>query len=130
MNSIKALVSGIIFIIVSILTLQLAYLLITVGFNNLAKTYPALNEIPGVLSYFIVIPVVLLIMYTGGYLTAIISKQKNNSGVAHSFLVGAVTVSIMMWMAVENAELTAKGILISILMLVATLIGGVKGERD
>ena len=121
MNSLKAIISGVIFIFITALLMQLAYIFIAVGYNNLAKTYPYLHEISGVFRYLIAIPVFLGIMFLGGYLTATIARSKE---LLHSMIVGAITISTMMWFALSNAELTTMGIFINVLMLLCTVLGG------
>lgn len=122
MNSLKAITSGVVFIIVAILLMQLAYLLITVASNHFAKTYPFLDEVPAYFTYLITFPVFVGIMFTGGYLTAVISQQK---AVLQTIIVGLITTGGMMWLALENAELTTKGIVINLVLLGATILGGV-----
>ncbi len=121
MNSLKAVISGIIFIFVAAMIMQLAYIFIAVGYNALAKDYPYLNEISGIFRYLVAIPVFLAIMFTGGYLTAVIANSKE---LFHSLIVGAIAIVTMMWMALANAELTTRGIVINLLMLLFTVLGG------
>ena len=45
MKSIKAIAIGSLFIIILGLVVQLAYIFLAVGYNDLAKSYPFLNEI-------------------------------------------------------------------------------------
>lgn len=121
MNSLKAIISGIIFIFVAAMLMQLAYIFIAVGYNALAKDYPYLNEISGIFRYLVAIPVFLAIMFAGGYLTAVIANSKE---LIHSLIVGAIAIVTMMWMALTNAELTTRGVIINLLMLSFTALGG------
>jgi len=121
MNSLKAIISGIIFIFVAAMIMQLAYIFIAVGYNALAKDYPYLNEISGIFRYLVAIPVFLAIMFAGGYLTAVIANSKE---LIHSLIVGAIAIVTMMWMALTNAELTTRGVIINLLMLSFTALGG------
>lgn len=121
MNSIKAITAGIVFIIVATLLMQLAYLFIAVSYNSLAKSYPYLNEISGIFRYLTTISVFIMIMFAGGYLTAMIVETRV---LIHSFIVGFITTAGMMWMALENANFTTTGIIINSLMLIATTLGG------
>ena len=107
MNSLKAIISGVIFIFVAAMLMQLAYIFIAVGYNSLAKDYPYLNEISGIFRYLVAIPVFLFIMFAGGYLTALIVNSK---ALIHSFIVGAIAIVAMMWMALSNAELTTRSL--------------------
>ena len=127
MNRIKAIATGIIFIIVALLMMQLAYLLIAVSYNSLAKSYPFLNDISGIFRYLVAIPVILGIMFAGGYITAAIAT----SGVLmHCLIVGIITSSGSLWMALENADLTFTGAIISIMMLVLTAVGGLYWKKE
>ena len=126
MNSLKAIVSGILFIIIVTLLMQLAYIFIAVGYNSLAKDYPVLNEITGIFRYLIAIPVFIAIMFAGGYLTAVIA---NNKVLLHCLAVAVITTGGMMWMALENANLTSSGIIINVLMLLATTAGGLYWKK-
>jgi len=127
MNSIKAIVTGIIFIIVALLMMQLAYLLVAVAYNSLAKSYPFLNDISGVFRYLIAIPVILGIMFVGGYLTADIASS---SVLMHCLVVGIITSGGSLWMALENADLTITGALLSIMMLLITVAGGLYWQKN
>jgi len=121
MNSLKTIVTGIIFIIIAILLMQLAYLMIIVGLNSLAKDYPALNNISGTVGYLFTITTIIAIMFAGGYLTALIAEKRI---LLHCLIVGFITIGGMIWMSLENAQLTSIGILINTLLLIATLLGG------
>jgi len=126
MNSIKAIITGVIFTVVAILLMQLVYLIVVVGYNSVAKDYPFLNDLGGTFRYLVAIPVLLIIMLIGGYLTGLIVKTKE---MFHAFVVGVITVTLMMWTALKNADLTITGIVIIILMIVATVAGGLLAKR-
>jgi len=121
MNSLKAIISGVLFIFITALLMQLAYIFIAVAYNNLAKDYPYLHEISGIFRYLIAIPLFLGIMLMGGYLTAAIAKSKE---LLHCIIVAAIAIFTMMWFALSNAELTPAGVVINILMLLFTVFGG------
>ena len=120
MNSIKSILSGIIFIFIASLVMQLAYLFIAVAYNGFAKDYHVLHEFSWVFRYIIAIPLFLAIMFVGGYLSAVIAREKV---LIHSLIVGAVATGVMMWMALQNADLTSKGIAINLVMLLTTVAG-------
>ena len=121
MNSVKAIISGVVFIVVAILFVQLAYLFAAVVYNNFAKDYPVLADISPYFRYLIAMPGFLLIMVLGGYLTALIAQQKV---ILHCLLVGLLTTGSTMWMALENADITSTGLMINLLMIGATIAGG------
>ena len=121
MNSIKAILAGSLFIFIAGILLQLAYIFMAVGYNALAKNHPALHEISPYFRYLIGIPVFIIIMFIGGYLTALIAKTRV---LLHSGIVGILTVTGMMWPLLDKADLTVTGIVVSTLSLIATLAGG------
>ena len=127
MRSIKAIVAGSLFIVIVILLMQLAYIFIAVGYNSLAKHYPVLHEITGYLRYLIGIPVLMLIMFAGGYITAAVA---NNRVLLHCLAVGLITAGGMTWLALENTYLTLTGMVVLILSLAATTAGGLYWSRE
>jgi len=127
MRSIKAIVAGSLFIILVILLMQLAYIFIAVGYNSIAKHYPFLNEISGYFRYFIGIPVFLLTMFFGGYITAHVA---NTRVLLHCMTVGMITAGGMILLAMKNSNLTLTGIAIFILAIIATTAGGLHWKRD
>lgn len=127
MRSLKAIVAGTLFIVVVILLMQLAYIFIAVGYNSLAKHYPLLNNISAYFRYFIGIPVVMLIMFFGGYITASIA---NNKVLLHCLVVGCITAGGMILLALQNSNLTITGIVVFILSLTATAAGGLYWLTD
>ncbi|MFV9614895.1 MAG: hypothetical protein ACNYZG_03010 [Gammaproteobacteria bacterium] len=131
MKSIKAIAAGSIFIIVVILFLQLAYIFIAVAYNAMAKDYPFLNDISGSFRYLIGIPVFVVTMFLGGYITANIANMKTSIKVwLHCIAVGLLTTGGMMYSALENTNITITGIVVFILALVATTAGGVYWQKN
>jgi hypothetical protein len=130
MRSIKAIVAGSMFIVVVILFLQLAYIFIAVGYNSLAAAYPVLNEISGVFRYLIGLPVFLMTMFAGGYVTANIANMDDNVKVwFHSIAVALITVGGMMYSAIQGYDLTLTGIVVMVLALGSILAGGLYWKR-
>lgn len=127
MNSIKAIIIGGVFIVISLLLLQLLYLFVAVAFNQLMLDYPLLATYSGYLRYLIGIPVLLLIMFYGGYLTAEFAVSKV---VLHSSLVGVLLSVGMVAMALQNTELTGLGALLSLLLVLTTAAGGLHWQRQ
>jgi hypothetical protein len=131
MRSLKAIAAGCLFIIVVIMFMQLAFIFIAVGYNALAKDYPLLNEISGSFRYIIGIPVFLVTMFFGGYLTATIADSRILARVLlHCFAVGLITAGGMMYSALENTNLTSTGIIVFLLALVATTAGGLYWQKN
>lgn len=124
MKSLKAIVVGSAFIIIAILFLQLAYIFIAVAYNALAKDFLFLNEISGYFRYIVGIPVFMLTMFAGGYITAYIADMNTyvKTGL-HSLVVGLITVGGMMYSAMVNSSLTLTGIVVIVLALSATAAG-------
>jgi hypothetical protein len=130
MRSIKAITSGSVFIVVVILFLQLAYMFIAVGYNLLAAGYPVLNEISGIFRYLIGLPVFLIVMFTGGYITANIANMDDNIKVwFHSVVVALITVGGMMYSAIQSYDLTLTGVVVMVLALSSILAGGLYWKR-
>ena len=127
MKSIKAIAAGSLFIIVVILFLQLAYIFIAVAYNALAKDYPFLNDISGYFRYLIGIPVFMVIMFVGGYITANIARIKVW---LHCIVVSLLTTGGMMWSALENTDLTTTGLVVFMLALIATIAGGLYWQKE
>lgn len=122
MNSIKAVGIGCLFIIILGLLAQLAYIFIAVGYVELAKNWPFLNQITGYFRYTVAVPVFFLIMFMGGYITTAITKQK---ALLHCFVVGVITLAIMIAPLLDEREFTTSGIVVFILALLSTMVGGV-----
>lgn len=133
MRSIIAIIAGCVFIVITILLLQLVYIFVAVAYNALAKDYPFLNEIAGSFRYIIGIPVFIVIMFIGGYITASIANTKAETRVwLHSIVLGLITSGGMIYPTLENSDITTTGIVVILLSLVATMAGGMywrKGIR-
>ncbi len=127
MRSTKAIIAGCLFIIVVILFLQLAYIFIAVAYNALAKDFQFLNDIVGYFRYIIGIPVFILIMFFGGYITANIA---HTNVLLHCIAVGFITAGSMMLMALQNSNVTITGIIVFILALSATTAGGFYWQKN
>lgn len=131
MRSLKAIIVGGLFIVIVILLLQLAYIFIAVGYNALAIDYPFLNEITGWFRYLVGIPVLMVVMFAGGYITASIADIKDKRIIlVHCLVVGGLTVGGMMYFAMENASLTMTGIVVTLIALIASSAGGAYWLRN
>lgn len=126
MRSFKAILAGSLFIIVVGLVIELAYIFLAVGYNSLARNYPWLSEISIYFRYVIGIPVLFLIMFIGGYITADVAKQKV---LLHCLVVAMITNGVMLASALENRELTLSGLVVAVLALASTLAGGWYWQR-
>ena len=125
MRSIKAIITGIIFIFVVLLLVGLTYIFVAVGYNALAKEFPFLNDISGIFRYLVGIPVFLLTMFVGGYITASMANMHTYIKVwVHCLAVGLITIGGMMYPAMEYSSLTLSGIVIIILAFSALSAGG------
>lgn len=125
MRSIKAIVAGSVFIVVVILFLQLAYIFIAVAYNSLAADYPFLNDIAGSFRYIVGIPIFIVTMFVGGYITAHIADMGASAKVClHCIAVGLITSGGMIYPTLENSDITTTGIVIFILAIAATTAGG------
>lgn len=131
MRSIKAILAGIVFIIVVMLLLQLAYIFVAVGYNALAKEFPFLNEIAGMFRYILGIPLFIATMFIGGYITANIANMVASVKIwLHCLVVGLITSVAMLYPTLENAEITITGIVVFVLSLVAATGGGLYWQKN
>jgi len=131
MRSIKAIVAGSLFVVFVFLILQLAYVFIAVGYNALATDFPFLKNITGIFRYLIALPVLIVTMFIGGYITAGIANVHTNLKVwFHCMAVGFITVGGTMYSALENSSLTLTGIVVIIIALSASSAGGFFWLRD
>ena len=121
-QSIKAILTGALFMIIASLLMKIAYIFLAATYHNLSVQYPFLNDISGFIRYLIAIPVFIAIMFAGGYITAGIARRKT---LLHSFMVGLATISIMMIVALQtSAGITKTNLVTYIVMLLATTAGG------
>jgi len=127
MRSLKAITTGIIFIIVISLLMQLAYIFVAVAYNSLANNYSFLADISGSLNYLVGIPLFMLIMFSGGYITALIATKRV---VLHCAIVASVTTGGMILWSLENAQLSLTGIIVFILAILSASAGGIYWQRD
>lgn len=127
MKSLKAILTGSLFIIIVGLLTELVYVFLAVGYNSLAKDYPVLNEISVYFRYLIGIPVIFLIMFIGGLITADLAKK---NVLLHCLVVAFITVGVMMLSAMENMQLTSSGLVVSLFAILATLFGGWYWQRN
>ena len=131
MRSIKAIVVGSLFVIVVFIILQLAYVFIAIGYNALAVDFPFLKDISGIFRYLLALPLLMITMFIGGYITADIANVHTNIKVwFHCFAVAFISVGGMMYSALENSSLTLMGIIVIILALIASFAGGFYWLRD
>jgi hypothetical protein len=127
MRSIKAILAGSLFVIIFTLLMQLLYIFVAVGYNALARHYPLLNEITGVFRYLIGIPLFMLIMFAGGYVTAYVARSRV---LLHSFIVGLITFGGLLLWALQNYQTTVTGLVVLVLALVSTTAGGYYWQRE
>lgn len=126
MKNIKAIVAGSLFISFIILLMQLAYIFIAVVYNSISKHHPFLNETSSYFRYFIGIPLIMLALFFGGYITAHVA---NIRVLLHCIAVGAITAGGMILLSMKNSILSSTGIAIFIPCLVATTAGGLYWKK-
>lgn len=126
MRSIKAVVAGVLFIVVAGLIIQLAYIFIAVGYNSLAKNYPFLHEISIYFRYLVGIPSFFLVMFAGGLITADVAQKRV---LLHCLLVALITIGMMLASVVDYLQLTFSGLVVFILAAASTLAGGWYWQR-
>ncbi len=125
-NSLKGIISGILFIIISMLLMQLVFILLAVAYNSIANDLVFLKNIKWVLKYILGIPVFIGIMFLGGYITTWIAKTKP---IINSIIVGLAVMISMMWSALINAELTIIGAILSVAMIIVIILGGLFASK-
>jgi len=131
MRSVTAIALGSLFIVVMILLLQLAFIFIAFAYNSLAKDLIFLNEISSYFRYILGMPVFLLTIFSGGYITASIANMNASIKVwFHGIIVGLITVGGMMYSALDNSDLTLMGVVVFMLALSATIAGGLCWQRN
>jgi len=131
MSVLKAIVVGCAFILVTILVLQLVYIFVAVGYNALAQDYPVLNDIVGIFRYLIGIPFFIAIMFAGGYITANVANIEARVKVLLlCMVVGLISAGAMIYPTLKGSTLTATGIVIFILALMATTAGGLYWQKN
>lgn len=126
MRSIKAVVAGVLFIVVAGLVIQLAYIFLAVGYNSLARNYPFLYEISIYFRYLIGIPSFFLVMFVGGLITADIAQKKV---LLHCLLVALITIGMMLASVVDYMDLTFSGLVVFVLAATSTVAGGWYWQR-
>jgi len=127
MRSLRAVAAGSIFIIIISLLMQLAYIFIAVAYNSLTKSYPFLADISGSLNYLIGIPLFMLIMFSGGYLTALIATKNI---ILHCTIVACLTAGGMILWSLENSQLSLTGIVVIFLAIISSAAGGLYWQRS
>ena len=131
MRSITAIFVGSAFTLSVIFLLGLIYIFLAVGYNKLAADLPFLNDISSLFRYLIGIPVFIVTMFAGGYITAKIARINTNLKTwLHCLAVGLITVISTMYSALEHSSLTSTGIVVTILALSASSAGGFYWLRD
>ncbi len=118
--------SGIAFIIIAMLLIQLIFLLLAVAYNMVASEYLFLKNIQWIFKYLLGVPIFVAIMFIGGYITTSIAQSKS---IINNIIVGSVVVVSMMWSALANAELTLSGVVISLVMMGVVIFGGAYPKR-
>jgi len=127
MRSLKAIAAGGAFIVIVVLLIQLAYIFIAVGYNSLASDYPFLKDISGYFRYVVGIPVFSTVMFTGGYITASLAKERV---LLHCIIVAILTISGTLFPVLQGSELTTTGMVVIVLILVATTSGGLYWQKS
>lgn len=121
MNSLKAIVSGVLFIIIVTLVLQLIFLLLAVSYAELAQDYPVLQSVRGYFRYVVGIPVALLVMFLGGYLTAAIARTRV---IVHCIITATISLLIAIVPALDYSSITIMGAFTLGASFAFTVLGG------
>ncbi len=131
MRALKAIFVGCVFILVTVLVLQLVYIFVAVGYNAVAQDYPVLNDIVGIFRYLVGIPIFIMTMFAGGYLTANVAAMKTRTNVLLLCMsVGFITAGGMIYPTLKGSALTITGIVVFILAIVAAAAGGLYWNKN
>ncbi len=110
--SIKAILSGALFIIIASLAMKITYIFL----------YPLLSHLHESIRYIIATPVFLSIIFSGGYITAGIARRKT---LLHSFLAGILTILVMLIAALQTPEgVTLMNVVIYTTIIIVAGTGG------
>ena len=126
-TSVKAIAAGTVFIVIASLFVQLAYLFLAIAYNELARSYPVLNDIREILIVAVIFPLMMLIMFVGGYITAYIARVQV---VLHGLVVACLTAFSMLWYAMSYMQLAVTGILVLLLGIVASIVGALQAQKE
>jgi len=131
MKSLKGIFAGIAFIAVVILLLQIAFIFVAVAYNALAKDYLLLQDITGYFRYVVGIPVFIVTMFIGGYITASVADIQTNIIIwLNGLLVGLLSAAGLIYPTLGHADLTNTGVVIVVLTLMATTLGGLFWKKN
>jgi hypothetical protein len=121
----SAIITGAMFIIMVMICLQLAFVFVAVGYNALAIRYEILNSITGYFRYLIGIPLLLLVSFFGGYITAAMAKKRTNY-VVWIVCSSAALISQggMLFTTLEFSRITLTGTVVIILSIIGAITGG------
>lgn len=120
MNGLKALIIGIVTIIILGLLVQVAVLLAEVGYNSLSNTYSILDPYKNVFVYSIVAIGFALVMICGGYVTAAVSRQKIY---LYSSIAAFTACGISLWSSLVTEIFTPIAVLFLIYGISFSLLG-------
>ena len=127
MKSLKAIMAGCLFIVITIVIIQLAMVFLTVGYNMLARDFPFLHGLSIYFRYLLAYPLFFLVMFMGGYLTAHLAQKQV---LLHCLAVGVITVGLSVTSAVDYMVVTATGVVLVLLALLATMAGGLYWQKS
>jgi len=127
MKSIKAILAGSLFIIITVLIIQLAIVFLIVGYNSLAGSLPVLHEISSYFRYLLAYPVFFFVLFMGGYLTARIAQTQI---LLHCLVVGIITVGLSTVAALDYMVVTSAGVVLVMLALLAIIVGGLYWRKN
>lgn len=127
MKSVKAILAGALFIGITLMLVQLAIVFLTVGYNMLARDYPFLHELSIYFRYLVAYPVLFLVLFIGGYITANLSQQQV---LVHCFAVGVITVGLSTVTALGYMVITVTGMALVLLGIMSTMVGGLYWQKS
>lgn len=122
----KALLAGVTTIIVLGLLAQMIFLFFVTGLTLLLKSHPLHAEYGRVISLAFGLPLFLLVMGIGGYVTAFYSREKV---IAYGAVVGGIATGFSLVPSLMTGRLMLAGVLFLLAGVVFTALGSFLWKR-
>ena len=119
--SFKALITGIISIVIMGLVLQLIFLLLATSYADLLKLHPELTTAGSVVSYGVGIIGYFFIMSFGGYITANFAKHRIYT---HCLIVSGTVIGFSLITSVRSDHFTYMSVIFAVSGIIFTYVGG------
>ena len=125
--SIKALLFGFFYILVLGLSIQLVFLFLAIGYNDLLKDSPLAASIVRIAFYGLGTVVYFFLMASAGYITASIAKVHV---VSHGLVVSIAAIGLSLFSSLKSDEFTWVSLVFFALGVTFTLTGVYRWQRS